>query len=96
MLIKVIFHGTYKEITGIRERYLDLKKDTTLSDLLTELELIYGEQLINQLIDCEHDDVWSLMAIAVNGTILSDKSKFREIRLNENDEIVFLPPALGG
>lgn len=95
MKVKLVFHGSYREITGVREKYLELNENSTINDLLQKLELIYGKELTSQLIDYESDKTWSLMAIAVNGVIMNDVKKFA-MSLKESDEIIFLPPALGG
>jgi len=92
--VKVVFHGMYRIISGTRVIHLKLK-NVTLNDLLIELENLYGKELTGQLINFETGEVWPLMAVAINGQISSDKDGFN-IKLMEGDEIVFLPPALGG
>jgi len=95
MRVKVVFHGSYREVTGFKEKYFQLPENANLLDLLKKLESLYGRELTGQLIDYKKNEIWSLMAIAVNGKILSNINKFN-CPLNENDEIIFLPPALGG
>ncbi|QNB47190.1 hypothetical protein BR63_13290 [Thermanaerosceptrum fracticalcis] len=95
MQVKVIFHCLYRELAGVTYKYLELPEKTTLLDLVREMEMIYGRELTGQLIDYEKNEIWSQMALAVNGRIISDLDKFTYC-LNENDEIIFLPPALGG
>ena len=93
MRVKVVFHGCYAEITGIKEEYLEIPDKADLLYLLKELEGAYGKELTGQLIDFDENEIWSLMAVAVNGKILNDLARF-DCPLNEKDEIVFLPPAM--
>jgi len=95
MRAKLVYHGSYREVTGTKQEYIELPEKANLLDLLKKLEILYGRELTGQLIDYEKNEIWSLMAIAVNGKILSDLNKFT-YSLFENDEIIFLPPALGG
>ncbi|MDN5324067.1 MAG: sulfur-carrier protein [Clostridia bacterium] len=95
MRVKLVFHGSYREVTGTQQECIELPEKANLLDLLKKLEELYGKELTGQLINYEKNEVWPLMAIAVNGKILSDLNKFT-YSLFENDEVIFLPPALGG
>ena len=93
--IKVVFHGSYREVTGLKKRYFELPEKANLFELLKTLEEHYGREFTGQLIDYKKHEIWPLMAIAVNGNILSNINKFNCF-LKENDEIIFLSPSLGG
>ena len=95
MKVKVIYHGLYREITGVREEIVTLKEGSTVKVLLDVLENKYGSDLTGQLINFETGQVWSLMALAVNGTIINSDKLYSKLLMNY-DEIIFLPPALGG
>lgn len=95
MQVKVVFHGAYRSITNIQEKQVELPEKANLNTLLEILEKEYGRKLTGQLIDYEKAEVWSLMSIAVNGNILNNLEKF-DMVLQESDQIIFLPPALGG
>ncbi|KJS87544.1 MAG: hypothetical protein JM58_04200 [Peptococcaceae bacterium BICA1-8] len=95
MQVKVVFHGSYQSVSNIREKQVKLPEKASLYDLIEILEEEYGRKLTGQLIDYENTEVWSLMAIAVNGKILNKLEKFY-IELKDNDDIIFLPPAIGG
>ncbi|GAB6154627.1 hypothetical protein JCM17380_33770 [Desulfosporosinus burensis] len=95
MKVKVMYHGLYREITGVKEEIVTLKEGSSIKVLLDVLENKYGSDLTGQLIDFETGKIWSLMALAINGTIINSDKLYSKLLMN-NDEIILLPPALGG
>lgn len=93
--ISVIFLGNYRLITGEAKVEITLPVEATINDLLSTLVNRYGDELHDHLIEPGTGKMWTLMALAVNGEIISSSEKFSR-RLQEGDEVVFLPPAFGG
>lgn len=93
--ISVVFLGNYRLITGEAKVEIDLPAETTISDLLNILVNRYGDELRDHLIEPGTGKMWTLMALAINGEIISSSEKFSRC-LQEGDEVVFLPPAFGG
>ncbi|MQL50758.1 hypothetical protein GFC01_00370 [Desulfofundulus thermobenzoicus] len=93
--ISVVFQGNYRLLTGQGRVEIQLPQGSSVNDLIAYLADRYGGDLRDQLIDPGTGKVWSLMALAVNGKILNSVEKFSLI-LKTGDEVLFLPPALGG
>lgn len=93
--ISVVFLGNYCLITGQGRVEMQLPGGSSVKDLIDKLAALYGGDFRGQLIDPGTGQVWSLMALAVNGEIINSVEKFSRL-LKTGDEVLFLPPALGG
>lgn len=80
MRIKILAFGITKDITGAKEFHFDIKTGATSADLKAALLDQYPSLL--QL---------SSLAIAINGTYAAE-----EVAIQEQDEIVLIPPVSGG
>lgn len=93
--IFAVFLGYYRLIVGQGKVELQLPEGSSVKDLIDKLAALYGGDFREQLIDPGTGQVWSLMALAVNGEIINNVEKFSRL-LKTGDEVLFLPPALGG
>jgi len=81
MRIRVLFFGMLKEFAGRRDDSVTLPDNATMADLL-----IHIERQVPRL-----KEVMPSVAISVNEEYAGPKSK-----LNDGDEVAFLPPVSGG
>ena len=95
LTVSVTFFGVYRLITTQSEIEVTLPSGSTVQDLIDRLALQYGEGFLDHLIDRSSGKPWNLMGVALNGEILSDIQDF-ERPLRAGDEVLFLPPAMGG
>jgi MoaE-MoaD fusion protein len=81
MQVRLLFFATLKDIVGARELLVDVPPDSTVADLLTQLELTYPRIR----------DYRQIVLTAVNEEYV-DKT----VRLAEGDEVAIFPPVSGG
>jgi molybdopterin converting factor subunit 1 len=81
MEIRVLFFGMLKDLAGRASDSLDLPENATLGDVLS-----HYEQAIPRL-----KDLMSSLALSVNQEYAG-----RDARLQQGDEVGFLPPVSGG
>src|ERR1700730_18753869 len=81
MEIRVLFFGMLKDLAGRASDSLDLPENATLGDVLS-----HYEQAIPRL-----KDLMSSLAMSVNQEYAG-----RDTRLQQGDEVGFLPPVSGG
>lgn len=81
MMVKVRFLASYRELIGNGEMLLMLPEDATVSSLLEELYGLYPR------LGAHREEV----IVSVN-----KKQTLERQRLHEGDEVVLLPPAVGG
>ena len=79
--ISILYFATVKDATGIRMESIDLSKDTTISEMLSKISMIYPKlkHILNNI------------QISVNYRIVD----FNTI-LKDGDEVALLPPISGG
>ncbi len=80
MRIKILAFGITKDITGTKEFHFDVKAGATAADLKAALLDQYPPLLR-----------LNALAIAINGTYATE-----DVAIQENDEIVLIPPVSGG
>lgn len=93
--VEVQFWGPFREFSAKASEFFTLPAGTTIGDLMDILYATFGPALKNLIIEETTGQFWSLMAIALNGRIISDV-KALNIRLCNGDKLLLLPPALGG
>jgi MoaE-MoaD fusion protein len=81
MQVRLLFFATLKDIVGSRQLQLDLPAGSTISDLLTRLELSYPR----------FKDYRPVLLTAINEDY-ADKNA----RINDGDEVAIFPPVSGG
>ena len=81
MLVRVLFFGMLKDVTGKSSEELELREGSSVADLLW----VYRERLPRL-----RDSLGSL-AVAVNQQYAGAETK-----LEEGDEVALLPPVCGG
>jgi sulfur-carrier protein len=94
MPLTLKFIGAIRQISGKTQLTFDFQKETRLKDLFCKLtqgmpalEKIFGDQTLS--------DSRSNMLILVNGREISVLNGL-ETKLNDGDEIVFIPVVHGG
>ncbi len=93
--VEVQFFGPFRQFSSQACLTITLPTTATVSDLMEILYAKYGVAFKNHIIEENTGQFWSLMAIALNGTIMSDV-KALNVHLREGDKLLLLPPALGG
>jgi len=80
------------ELVGKREEELEVKDGLLLKDLISFLIKTYGKDLQEYLLDKETKDVKDLFRILINGEV----SQIKNVKIENNSEIVIIPPVSGG
>ena len=79
--IRILYFATVRDATGIKMESIDLSKDTTISEMLSKISMIYPKlkHILNNI------------QISVNYRIVD----FNTV-LKDGDEVALLPPISGG
>jgi len=94
--VKVEYLGHIKNITkNTREEELEVRDDSTITDLLNMLTKQYGEPFKKAIYEPKGTDVKPNYIITVNGYLLN-QLKGLETKLKNNDRVVLLPIVSGG
>lgn len=94
--VKVEYFGHIKNITnGRREEELEVKDNSTITDLLTMLTEHYGEPFKKAIYEPKGTDVKPNYIITVNGYLLN-QLKGLETKLRNGDHVALLPIVSGG
>lgn len=80
MALKLVFLGRLEDAAGVSE--LAVAASPTLAAVLAELDPALAEALSGERV-----------RLALNGTLVRDTAA---LRLNDDDELAFLPPVSGG
>jgi MoaD family protein len=94
MPLKLKFIGALRQISGKTQLTVDFKEGTSLKDLIAEISQEMP-QLQKILGDTQFNDSRSNVLVLVNGREISVLNGL-ETKLNEGDEIVFIPVVHGG
>ncbi len=89
--VKIIFHAMFKEITGKREMSRELRGDSTLGEVLSNLAQEYGKDF-NALVDPKTGQVSVDMLVMVNGQSI----RKLDTQLKNQDVIMISVPVGGG
>jgi len=90
--IKVIFFSILKDITKKKEDTLEI--ESTVASAIHKLIETYGDDLREKLLD-NNGKVRKHIVTYVNGKDIRHLSGF-DTKLNDSDELAFLPAAAGG
>jgi sulfur-carrier protein len=95
--MKIILHTIMgiKDVIGQRLTELDLPQGSKVADLLRYMKGRWGEGLSTHLFDPDKGDVLPYVRIMVNGQTIQYLQGF-ETPLEEEDEVLILPPVSGG
>jgi molybdopterin converting factor small subunit len=93
--VEVQFWGPFRQFSSQARMPFALPAGATVNDLMEMLYAKYGAAFKNLIIEENTGQFWSLMAIALNGRIMSDM-KALNAHMHEGDKLLLLPPALGG
>ncbi len=89
MIITVSFLAQLREIIGNNKVVLNMDS-ATISDVIALLEIKYGSKIVNEIL--EDGKLSELVVVMHNGDITYDLKE----KLEDGDEVTFLPPAFGG
>ncbi len=92
MKIKMKYFARIAELTGIREEILDVNESILLNDIISSLIEKYGNDLENYLIDKKTNKIKEFFRILINGKI----SEIENFKIENDSEIVIIPPVSGG
>jgi MoaD family protein len=90
-LIKVMFHASFREVTGIREIEEKLEKNRTVKFILDKLAKNYGKDF-NGIIDPKTNEISTEVLIMLNGRGI----RATDIILQDKDVLVITLPLGGG
>jgi MoaD family protein len=94
--VKVEYLGHIKNMTrNTREEELEVRDDSTVTDLLNMLTKQYGEPFKKAIYEPKGADVKPNYIITVNGYLLN-QLKGLETKLKNDDHVVLLPIVSGG
>lgn len=89
--VKIRFYAMFKEIAGKKEILHDIRSETTLREILTELAKKYGKDF-KETINKKTGQVDVNTLIMLNGQNVRDTN----VKLKDDDLIVITVPAGGG
>jgi len=81
MKIRVLFFGSTRDVTGVAEEQIDFENGPALGDLQRRYEARFPRLA----------EMGGNLLIAVN-----EEFRERSWRLNDGDEVAFIPPVSGG
>ena len=92
MKITLKYFARIAELTGKKEEDLLFKNVVSLPDLLNFLISQYGTELRDYLFEENSHKVKSIFKFLINGKTF----KFENIVIEDNSEVVIIPPVSGG
>jgi len=95
MKIKVHYISLVKGFTKTSQEEFELKKDTSLADLLDKIAAKYGKPLILEVYDPTKKEMKPNFVAMVNG-ILMDQLKGVNTQLKESDSVILMSLMTGG
>jgi len=95
MKVKVHYLGYIKNMLGRKEEEFELRKGTSLSQLLSRLAGIYGEPFKKEVFEPGLRDVKMGFVVTVNGILMGQLGGV-ETKLNEGDNVILMSLMSGG
>ncbi|MHC1609044.1 MAG: MoaD family protein [Candidatus Methanofastidiosia archaeon] len=89
MIITVSFLAQLREIIGNNKVVLNMDS-ATINDVIALIGIKYGNKILDEIL--EDGKLSELVVVMRNGNITYDLKE----KLEDGDEITFLPPAFGG
>lgn len=89
--LKILFHATFREVTGKREINEKLQKNTTVKSILDKLAKNYGKDF-NSIIDPETNEISTEVLVMINGRAI----RTTDIILKDKDVLIISLPLGGG
>ena len=92
---KVKTIGAFKQIIGSKEIQFSLQEGTTLEQVLIHMAERWGDTLQSKLFEPGTTTLFPYIRVMVNGQDIAFLNRM-ETEIQENDEVLILPPAYGG
>lgn len=89
--IKILFHATFREITGKKEVTEQINPNHTLADILSKLAKQYRRDF-NKIVDRKTGQIGTDTLVMINGQSV----RKTDIKLKDNDIIMITVPVGGG
>lgn len=89
--VKILFHATFREITGKKEAIEEVSPNHTLSDVLSKLAKQYRKDF-DKIIDRKTGQIGTETLVMINGQSV----RKTDIKLKDNDVIMITVPVGGG
>ena len=80
------------ELVGKREEELEVEDGILLKDLISFLINTYGKNLQDYLLDKNTNETKDFFRILINGEV----SQIKNVKIENDSEIVIIPPVSGG
>ncbi len=89
--LKILFHATFREVTGKREIEEKLEKITTVNDILDKMAKNYGKDF-SSIIDPKTNKISNEVLIMLNGRSI----RTTDLILKDQDVLIISLPLGGG
>jgi len=89
--VRVLLHGTFREIAGVRETIEEIASGSTTRDVLSKLAEKYGKDF-NNIINPETGQIGLETLVMVNGKSI----RRPDLKLRDNDVVMITVPVGGG
>jgi len=89
--LRILFHATFREVTGKKEIKEELQKNTTVKFILEKLAKKYGKAF-NGIIDPKTNKISTEVLIMINGRAI----RKTDIVLEDKDSLIISLPLGGG
>ena len=89
--IKIMFHATFREVTGKKEIEEKLDKDRTVYFFLNKLQKTYGKDF-NGVIEPKTNKISTEVLVMINGRVI----RTTDIILEDKDVLIISLPIGGG
>jgi MoaD family protein len=89
--LKILFHATFREVTGKREIEEKLEKITTVNDILDKMSKNYGKDF-NSIIDPKTNKISTEVLVMLNGRSI----RTTDLILKDQDVLIITLPLGGG
>ena len=97
LIVKVLFFTSLREITGIKEKIVELTSmdEMTIDKILEVLKNQYGKSFVEYIYDSKTNNVRGFLQFLVNGKSIPSPNVLTT-KLNDGDVLAILPPVGGG
>ncbi|MCW3980046.1 MAG: MoaD/ThiS family protein [Candidatus Bathyarchaeota archaeon] len=95
MKIKVEYLGFIKNMVNKRFQELELRKGTTLHELLSELSDLYGTPFKKNVFEPGQKDIKYGFVVTINGVLMGQLEGV-DTRLSEGDHVILMSLMSGG